>query len=176
MKKMRLFAIAMATMLTFGFVSCGNDDEIPYEGIELSNGQFIEIEDFGADTTAAYKLHFKVWLSDGKIVCEGLTSKPTASILPETMDLATSAKVADCGKVNGLNKLDEAPAEADLADNQTAAEKHGYVIVVKGAANIDSYQNPDLHDPAQQYMRMWLEEKTDNGFKLRYEFPFTPEE
>jgi hypothetical protein len=176
MKKMRFLAIVMATMLTFGFVSCGNDDEIPYEGIELSNGQFIEIEDFGSDATAAYKLHFKVWLSDGKIVAEGLTSKPVNTLLPETMDLATSAKVADCGKVNGLNKLDKVPAAADLADNQTAAEKHGYIIVVKGAGNVDSYENPNLHDPAQQYMRLWLEEKSGDGFKLRYEFPFTPAE
>lgn len=165
----------MATILTFGFVSCGpDDDEIPYEGIELSNGQSIEIEDFGNDATAAYKLHFKVTLSDGKLVAEGLTSKPVINVLPETMDLATSAKIADCGKVNGLAKIDEAPADADLADNQEATEKHGYVVAVKGAANIDSYQNPQLHDPAIQYMRIWLEEKTDNGFKLRYEFPFTP--
>lgn len=174
---MRFLAIAMATILTFGFVSCGpDDDEIPYEGIELSNGQSIEIEDFGNDATAAYKLHFKVTLSDGKLVAEGLTSKPVINVLPETMDLATSAKIADCGKVNGLAKIDEAPADADLADNQEATEKHGYVVAVKGAANIDSYQNPQLHDPAIQYMRIWLEEKTDNGFKLRYDFPFVPAE
>ena len=61
---MRLLAITMATMLTFGFVSCGNDDDIPYEGIELANGEFIEIEDFGTDTTASYKLHFKVRLEN----------------------------------------------------------------------------------------------------------------
>ena len=176
MKKMRFLAIAMAAILTLGFVSCGNDDDNPSEGIELNNGDCIEIEDFGTDATAAYKLHFKVWLSDGKVVAEGLYSKSVISILPETMDLATSAKVADMGKVNGLNKLDEIPADEELSDSQDAVEKHGYIIAVKGAANIDSYQNPDLHDPAQQYMRLWLEEKTDNGFKLRYEFPFTPEE
>lgn len=173
---MRFLAIAMATILTFGFVSCGDDDEIPYEGIELNNGEFIEIESFGTDSTAAYKLHFKVWLSDGKLVVEGLTSTSAITAIPETMSLSTSVKIADCGKVNGLNKLDEAPADGDLADSQNATEKHGYIVVAKGSANVDIYQNPDIHDPVQQYMRIWLEEKTDNGFKLRYEFPFTPED
>ena len=176
MKKMRLLAIAMATVLTFGFVSCGNDDDIPYEGIELANGEFIEIEDFGTDVTASYKLHFKVKLESGKLITEGLTTTSHLSQIPSTYTLNTSAKIADCGKVNGLNKLDKTPAEADLAAEQPATEKHGYIVAVKGAANLDNLGNPDFHDPALQYMRIWLEEATDKGFKLRYEFPFTPAE
>lgn len=177
MKKIKFLAFAMATMLTFGMVSCGDKDKyLPYEGIELANGEFIEIEDFGSDATAAYKLHFKVWLSSGNLVVEGLTSTSPFSQVPETMVLNTIAKIADCGKVGGLSKIDEAPAESDLADAQPAAEKHGYVVAVKGGANLDSYSLPDIHDPVQQYMRIWLEEATDKGFKLRYEFPFKPEE
>ena len=176
MKKMRLLAITMATMLTFGFVSCGNDDDIPYEGIELANGEFIEIEDFGTDTTASYKLHFKVRLENGNLVVEGLNTTSHLTQIPSTYILNTSARIADCGKVNGLNKLDAAPAEADLAAEQVAVEKHGYVVAAKGAANLDNLGNPTFHDPALQYMRIWLEEATDKGFKLRYEFPFTPVE
>ena len=177
MKKMRFLAIAMATILTFGFVSCGPDDEeIPYEGIELANGEFIEIEDFGNDASAAYKLHFKVYLSSGNLVVEGLTSDAALTQIPSTMELNTSAKIADFGKVGGLSKIDEIPADGDFANQQPVAEKHGYVVAAKGAANIDSYQNPQLHDPVQQYMRIWLEEATDKGYKLRYEFPFVPAE
>ena len=44
MKKFRFLAIAMATMLTLGMVSCGpKDEDVPYEGITLNNGEFIEI-------------------------------------------------------------------------------------------------------------------------------------
>lgn len=167
----------MATVLTFGMVSCGDKDkDLAYEGIELANGDCIHIESFGTDTTAAYKLHFNVWLSDGKLVVEGLTSTSTFTQIPATTVLNTNVKIADFGKVGGLSKIDEAPAEGDLADSQTATEKHGYVVVAKGGANLNSYGNAQIHDPAQQYMRIWLEEATDKGFKLRYDFPFTPEE
>ena len=177
MKKMRILALAMATMLTFGMVSCGDpDEELPYEGIELANGEFIEIESFGNDASAAYKLHFKVYLSDSKLVVEGLESKSEFSMIPATTVLNTAVKIADFGKVGGLTKIDEIPADADFADSQVATEKHGYVVSAVGAANLDSYGNPDIHDPKMQYMRIWLEEATDKGYKLRYDFPFVPAE
>lgn len=173
---MRFLAIAMATILTFGFVSCGPDDEeTPYEGIELANGEFIEIESFGSDSTAAYKLHFKTYLRNDSIVIESLSSNISISGMPD-MDCRTSALVADMGKVKALSKIDEIPAESELAQAQKAEEKHGYVVVVKGIQNVNAYQNPTIHDPETQYMRIWLEEKTDNGYKLRYGFPFTPAE
>lgn len=175
MKKMRFLAIAMATMLTFGMVGCGGNDE-PYDGIELANGESIEIEDFGSDATAAYKLHFKVTLANGQLSVEGLTSESALTQIPSTVVLNTTAKIADAGKVGSLSKIDEIPADGDFAAAKTATEKHGYVVSAEGAAKLNSYGNPDIHDPAKQYMRIWLEEATDKGFNLRYEFPFTPAE
>ena len=176
MKKIRLFAIAMATMLTFGMVSCGPDDsEVPYEGITLANGECIEIDSYGNDTTAAYKLHFKVWLSDGKLVIENLTNNHHIQGLPD-MACTTGASIADFGKVKGIAKIDEIPAANEFKESVDATEKHGYVIQAKGTQNLDAYNQPTIHDPVTQNMRIWLEEKTDNGFKLRYEFPFTPVE
>lgn len=177
MRKLRFLAIAMATALTFGMVSCGDKDkDLPYEGIELANGEFIEIEDFGNDASAAYKLHFKVYLSSGNLVVEGLESTSDMTQIPSTMVLNTSAKIADFGKVGALSKIDEIPADGDFADLQPAVEKHGYVVAVKGDAKLNSYSIEGIHDPALQYMRIWLEEATDKGFKLRYDFPFVPEE
>ncbi|MBQ3949888.1 MAG: hypothetical protein II661_05380 [Bacteroidales bacterium] len=176
MKKFRFLAIAMATMLTLGMVSCGpKDEDVPYEGITLNNGEFIEIDSYGTDTTAAYKLHFKVYLSDGSLVIENLTNNHNISGLPD-MACTTGAKIADAGKVKGIAKIDEIPAAGDFGNSAPATEKHGYVVEAKGTQNLDAYSNPNIHDPATQYMRIWLEEATDNGFKLRYEFPFTPAE
>ena len=75
-----------------------------------------------------------------------------------------------------IAKIDEIPAAGDFGNSAPATEKHGYVVEAKGTQNLDAYSNPNIHDPATQYMRIWLEEATDNGFKLRYEFPFTPAE
>lgn len=176
MKKLRFLAIAMATVLTFGMVSCGpKDDDVPYEGITLNDGEFIEIESFGNDASAAYKLHFRVYLSSGSLVIENLTSNIVITGMPD-MACTTSAKIADIGKVSGIAKIDEVPEASEFKDNVPATEKHGYVVEAKGTQNINAYENPNMHDPATQYMRIWLEEATSNGFKLRYEFPFTPED
>lgn len=178
MKKFRFLAIAMATMLTLGMVSCGpKDEDVPYEGITLNNGEFIEIDSYGTDTLASYKLHFKVYLSDGNLVVEGLTNNHNINGLPD-MNCTTGVKIADFGKVKGIAKIDEIPAASEFKESVAATEKHGYVVEAKGTQKLTGAYpgHPEIYDPVEHYMRIWLEEATDNGFKLRYEFPFTPEE
>lgn len=181
MRKLRILAIMMATALTFGMVGCGDkDDDLDYEGIILKNGESIEIESFGNDATASYPLHFTITLEKGQIVATGLYSKLTEAALSvpgmSNRDCPTLAKVADVGEVKALSKIEEYPAESEFDGSKAATEKHGYVIMAKGDMNLNGYEHPDLHDPATMYVRMWLEEATDGGFKVRYEYPFVPVE
>ena len=184
MKKTRFFAIMMAALMTIGLVSCKNDDEIPYDGKTLANGEFIEIESYGNDNNASYKLHFTMGLENNFLVMTGLDSPIVDPPLgmPD-IECHTGIAIMDFGKVSGLVKIDEIPADNEFKDQDNkyvnslpAVEKHGYVIKVWGAENLDSYQHPQLHDATTQYIRLWLEEQTDNGFKLRYEFPYVPED
>lgn len=173
----------MASLLTLSMVSCGDkDDDIPYEGVTLSEGKFIEIEDFGTDNTVNYKLHFKISLSSGQLVTEGLTSDLISDFMPDR-EMPTATAITDLGEVKGLYKIEEIPADKDFmtatGGYQTMcpiAEKHGYVIKVWGDGHLDVYQNDKLKDPAAHYVRLWVEEATDGGFSVRYEFPFIPED
>ena len=179
MKKARIWAIAMAAFMTVGFVGCGDKDkDIEYTGNTLKNGESIEINDFGNDATASYKLHFTLTLKNGFLYTKGLESEPTEEAIKAgitTEKGKTSALIADCGEVKGLSKIEEYPT-AGYVDSIAAVEKHGYVMKFKGSANWDMYQNDKIHDPAEQYLRIWLEEQTDEGFNLRYEWPWVKTE
>ncbi len=174
MKKLKFLAMAMAAVLTLGFVSCGDDDED--NAIELKNGEFIEIEGLGTDSTASYPVHFKMTLENGMLTISNMSSKPTAETqqIPgmNNRDCPTSAKIADVGKVKSLSKIDEYPSASAYSMSVAAAEGHGYVIEAHGAANFDSYGSDAVHDITSQYTRVWLKEATEDGFKVLYEFPF----
>lgn len=175
MKKFRFLAIAMATVLTFGLVSCG-EDKTPYEGIELNDGEFIEIESLGFDTTASYPVHFKVILINDSLVIESMSSTPTEAAMQipgmNGRPCFTQAGICDYGEVRSLGKIDEYPSASSLKIAVKAIEKHGYVVEAHGVAQLDAYHIDGLSDIKSQYMRIWLEEATETGFKLRYEFPF----
>lgn len=169
----------MASVFTFSMVSCG-DDETNSTSIELANGEFIEIggndhlaEGLGTDTSAAYPVHFKVWLSDGNLVIENLSSKmtPAAQAILDNRDCPTAAGIVDFGKVKSLSKIDEKPG-AGYTNMVPAIEEHGYVIEAHGAAHLDAYQREGIHDITSQYMRLWLEKSSGNGYKIQYEMPF----
>lgn len=170
----------MAAVMTVGFISCGDKDkDITYTGNTLKNGESIEIESFGNDADAAYPLHFTLTLNNGYLVAKGLESKPTeaAYAMGLTSEVGkTRAKIADCGEVKGLSKIENYPQDAALKDSVAATEKYGYVLKIEGAANFNVYQNDKLRDPGTHYMRVWLEEQTDEGFNLRYEFPWVKTE
>ncbi len=175
MKKFRFLAIAMAAFMTISFVGCGDKDkDLDYTGSVLKNGESIEILDMGTDQTAAYPLHFKLTLKNGFLYAENMSSKPTEAAFSYHMpdiDCPTSASIVDCGEIKGLTDLTTYPI-AGYADSIAATEAHGYVIMAKGNAKVDMWENENLHDPVAQFMRIWLEEQTDEGFKLRYEWPW----
>ena len=189
MKKLRFLAIAMATVFAMSFVSCG-DDDIEYEGVILEDGDFIEIgatnesdpkykEGFGYDTTAAYPAHFKVTLESGNLYITILTSKNTAASMTipgmSERDCVCAGRIGDYGKVNALSKINSYLGADQYTDTVAAIEKHGYVVEVHGDMKFDKYGNPALHDLQSQHMRIWLEEATDKGFKVRYEYPYLEE-
>ena len=178
MKKIKFLAVALLATLTLGLTSCNKDDEIAYDGETLSDGQFIEKEDFGTDNTAAYKLHFKFGYNQGNIEVIGLTSKGIPSTV-SMMDCKTGVAIVDNGKCNGLSKIETIPGEESFKENGNfvtkvkAEAKHGYVIKVWGDHNLNVYQNPDIHDPEAAYIRLWVED-TEGNCKLRYEYPWVP--
>ena len=178
MKKLKFLAIAMAALFTFSVTSC--KDEVEGTTYELNNGEFLEFEGLGTDSTAAYPVHFRMTLQEGMLVITNMSSKPTAQAQQtpgmNNRDCPTSARISDFGKVKSLSKIDEYPAESSYAAEKAAAEGHGYVIEAHGAANLDAYGNENLHDIKSQYARVWLKETTDNGFKILYEFPFVVED
>ncbi len=190
MKKLRFLAIAMATVFAMSFVSCGDEPD-EYEGVVLEDGDFIEIgaelesspkyhEGFGYDTTAAYPAHFKVTLRNDSLIITNLSSKNTAvsQTIPgmSERDCLCAARIGDYGKVNALSKIKSFLGADQYFMGVLAVEKHGYVVEVHGTMNFDQYQYPNLHDLQPQHMRIWLEEATDKGYKVRYEYPYLEED
>lgn len=180
MKKMRFFAFAMAAVFTMGFVSCANDDDIEYDEFILHEGESISVEGYGYDTTASYPVCFDVQLLNNQLVVISKSSKPSeqAQQVPgmNNRDCTTDAKIASFGKVKALSKIDEYPAASEFHESALAEEGFGYVVEAHGSANLNSYSNPNLRDITSQYMRIWLEEAKDGGYKVRYEFPFKADE
>lgn len=189
MKKFRFLAIALATVFTMSFVSCGDDDDA-YDGVELGDGDFIEIgadlesspkyhEGFGYDTTAAYPAHFRVTLKNDSLIITNLSSKNTAlsQSIPgmSERDCHCAARIGDYGKVNSLSKINSYLGADQYFIGVPAVEKHGYVVEVHGTMNFDMYQIEGLHDLKPQHMRIWLEEATETGYKVRYEYPYMEE-
>ncbi len=177
MKKFRFLAIAMAAMMALGFTSCKGDDDIPYTGTTLKNGEIVTI--YG-DNAAAYQLRFTFGIDGGNIVVIGLNDSAdlNSSVLNYFTNCGTGVSIVDVGKVNGLYKIDELPSDSEFTTATVpAVEKHGYVIKAWGNANLHtSYpDNPNLTDPETKYARIWLEEANGDGFNLRYEFPFVKE-
>lgn len=172
MKKIKFLALALASALTFGFVGCDNDDDIEYTGTVLKNGDVITLST--KDDQASYELRFTFSINDGNLVVVGLNDTARVTGFQDFNYCPTVVKVVDLGKVSGLNKIDEYPADADFEGTSVpAVEKHGYVIKAIGDGKLDNYENPNLHDPLPQYARIWLEEDNGEGFNLRYEFPWT---
>ncbi len=170
---MRYLAIAMATLLTFGMTSCKGGEE-DYDGLTMTADTEFELESIEHDATAAYPVHFKISMRNDSIVVTGMTSKPTLADLPNTMDLGTAVTIADCGRAGKLDKIapnvDDLPEASSFGKGQPIEEKHGYVIEAHGNANLDSYQNPAIHDPASLYVRFWVEEVLEDGnLHVRYE-------
>ena len=181
MKKIKLLAVALLATLTVGLTSCNKDDKIPYDGETLKDGAYIEKHDFGTDPTASYKLHFKFGYNQGNVEVIGLTSPGIPSGLTN-QNCVTGVAIMDFGKCNGLSKIDAYPSDNAFLDanekpvtSVKAEQKHGYVIKVWGAHNLDSYQNPDIHDPKPAYIRLWIEE-LEGDMKCRYEYPWVPTE
>ena len=181
MKKIKFFAIALATMLTFGLTSCNKDHDegLDYQTITLKNGDFIEIEGVGTSTDASYPVHFKVVLNEGSLEIENLTSKPVTTEPNYVYQANTSeAVIADMGEKKGLSKIDEYPTSG-WASKAAAAAKHGYVVESHGTQlNPEQLQAfPQFKNPDKQYLRFWLkEDKGDGSFEVRYQFPFVPED
>lgn len=177
MKKFRFLAIAMAAMMTFGLTSCKGDDDIDYTGTTLKDGETVTI--YG-DNAASYQLRFTFGIEGGNIVVAGLNDSADLGTNPNYFtNCPTGVSIVDVGKVNGLKKIKEYPADGEFTSaTAVAAEKHGYVIKAWGAAGLSvSYpDNPNLKDPETKYARIWLEEANGTGYNLRYDFPFVPEE
>lgn len=178
MKKLRFLAVALLATFTMGLVGCDKDKDLDYTGETLNDGAFVEFDTYGNNNPkAAYKLHFKVGLSKGQVTAIGLTSPCDNAMIPSSVTCPTGVAVVDMGKVKGLSLIETLPADDQFkSTTATANEKHGYVIKVWGDAKFDlAYDNnPDLRDPAPHYMRLWLEKEDGSGFKVRYEFPWTP--
>ena len=178
MKKIKFLALTLIATMSFCLLGCKNDE--PYDGETILDGQSIEIKGFGNDATASYPLHFRLTFSNGYLIAVGDTSSLTAEALAvpgmTSRVCPTAVSISDVGKVRSLNKIDEYPAESTFKDSVQVIEEHGYVIEAHGNAKLDAYQHPDLHDPAPQYMRLWIEEAIDGGWHYRYEFPFVPED
>ena len=179
MKKMRILAIAMATMLTFGFVSCGDEEDTNFDGYVLEeNGTPLEIRGLGFCDTACYPLHFEIMLRNNHLVMVNDTAMIIDSVrqahapsFPDPIGGCWSAaKIHDNGKVKGLYEIKGTPN--DLYDSLPAVSEHGYIIEAHGTLDIHI---PGMYVPTKQYMRLWIEGSTDNGgYKVRYEFPFDP--
>ena len=177
MKKFNFFAIAMAALMTLGLTSCKGDDDIPYKGTVLHNGETVTI--YG-DELASYQLRFTFGIDGSNIVTPGLNDSADLNNAPNFFtNCGTGVAIVDMGKINGLNKIEELPSDSEFKEaSAPAAEKHGYVIKAWGKANLQgSYpENPNLKDPETKYARIWLEEADGDGYKLRYQFPFVPEQ
>ncbi|MBP5327500.1 MAG: hypothetical protein J6Y98_06285 [Bacteroidales bacterium] len=180
MKKMRFFAIALATLMTLCVVSCKSDDDI--EGLvkeTLVNGGsplYLHYK----DANASYELRLNISLENNNIVVTGLTDTLNQTGYPTMPGMNTICGIVDDGKCGSLSAINEFPEDNEFLDaaghfvvSVPAAKKHGYIIKVVGDGKLNAYQLPDIKDPETQYARLWLEEETSNGFNVKYEFPFT---
>lgn len=180
MKKLKIMALAFLATLTISLTSCNKDDKIAYDGSTLKDGAYIEKEDFGTDPTASYKLHFKFGYNQGNVEVIGLDSPGLITGITNH-NCETGVAIMDFGKCNGLSKMETYPSDdAFLSDGKPvtsvkAEKKHGYIIKVWGAHNLDEYHADELHDPKPAYIRLWIEE-LEGEMKFRYEYPWIQQE
>ena len=180
MKKIKFLALALLATLTVGLTSCNKDDKIQYDGTTLFDGDFIEKEDFGTDPTASYKLHFKFGYDAGDVEVIGLDSPGLIEGITNHI-CETGIAIMDYGKCSGLSKMETYPnddafkVDGKYVINVKAEKKHGYIIKVWGAHNLDEYHVAELHDPKPAYIRLWIEE-LEGSMQFRYEYPWVPAE
>jgi len=178
MKKFNFFALTLATVLAFGTTGCTKEDPnetAGYPSLELTATNSLTIQTQKHDTTAAYALNFTISLDGGYLVVKGGTSSPDVSLnLPATTVCPTATSVADYGEVDELANVENYPDTSEFKSKILCEEGHGYVVEAHGAANLSAYGNPAIHDPAKLYVRIYVSEATDNGFKIYYQYPFIP--
>lgn|SRR5574344_865404 len=180
MKRFGFLTLAVVAVLGFCTTSCTKDanEEAGYASIELTSTNALTINTQVHDTSAAYPLNFSVSIGDGGyLVVTGGTSSPDVSLnIPATTVCATTATIADYGKVRKLDKIESYPESTEFESKVLCEEGHGYVVKAYGSANLSAYGNPAIHDPAAMYVRIYVSEATDNGFKIYYQYPFIPVE
>lgn len=180
MKKM--FFLAAAFACAIGLVSCGDngnsEENLQFEQFNLTTENPLTIEVIEHDPTASYPVAFTLKLENGNIVAKGGNALPTEEALSHNLPnnpCSSTACIADYGKVKSLEKISKYPDSTEFAANQIATLEHGYVIEAHGSHNINSYNIDGLRDPESVYMRIYLEEEIENGYKIRYEVPFVVE-
>lgn len=179
MKSMKFMALAMAAVFALFATSCNKDDKEGFDSMELTSTSALVIKDFqGHDATAAYPLTFSVKLVDGYLTIENGSCKPSpagvSAGLSADASYNTEALIADFGKSSCLKNVDSYPTSTYEA-KVVCEEGHGYVVKAYGKGNVNAYNRPEIHDPADLYVRIYIEEATDNGYTIRYQYPFEVE-
>lgn len=177
MKKRNIFGLFMAAALTLFATSCGKaDDREGFASMELTPENALTITEFMEhDATAAYPMTLSIALVDGQIVVRGGECHPVLDQVPQQNTFATEATIADYGKTGSLKSVKEIPTTG-YTTSVAPQEEHGYVVKAVAKGNLNAYNNAAIHDPADLYVRIYIEEATENGYTIRYQYPFVVED
>ena len=177
-----LFAAAIT--MAFVFTGCTKDDEkegIDFQTAELTASKPIEITYKTSDPKAGYPVGVRIRLEDGKLIAEGMSTRPTdeavAAGISGTAVCMNAATIADYGKAKSLAAIKTIPEASQFGTEATVAENEGYVLEVHGAARYTEYYGAyGLKDPAKTYIRMCVLEQTSAGvYSVKYSVPFVVE-
>lgn len=176
MKKRNFLTAVLVAALSLVAVSCGEPSEKDgFYSMDLNAENTFTITDYQEhDPEAGYPMTLSLRLEGGKLVVEGgrCDARPGTQ-LPTQNKYDTKATIVDYGKCGSIKSIKNIPTEG-YEKSVACEEGHGYIIKAEGASNINAYNLP-IHDPADLYIRVYVEEPTAGGYKIYYQYPFVVE-
>lgn len=186
MKKLNILSIFMAAVLALGFTSCKEEEVENSKTWNLTNNTPFVVSDYiapGVAPDSTYGLSFQITLRDGNnVVVSGLIPSKFYYALvnyANSGQLNANVSIADFGKAKSLSKVTSIPGEGAFKDKVALEVDHGYVMKVQAPLDLKQFtaHHPGLVTPSTIYVRFCVEEELDGGgFKLTYQYPFTPTE
>lgn len=179
MKKNKFLALALVALCAGGLCSCNPDKDIEDDltTFSLTADTPYLVENYTqADTSAVYGHTFSLTLEGTNCIPVGGVSpmnEAFVNVLPASTVCKSSATIVEYGKAKSISAIKSIPSSG-YASSVTLQKHYGYVVKVVGEANVNSYNNPNYHDPADMYLRFYVEDELDNGgYSIVVQYPFT---
>lgn len=175
MKKIKVLAAAFATVLAMSFTSCNKDKDIDFVSFDLTpKTPYIASNVDVESATAAYYPSFTLGVQNDTLMAIDAISacrEQFLAMFPSTSQFTCNDSIIDCGNAKYLADIKEIPTTG-YGKFAVAEEGHGYVMKVTGAANLNSYNNPQVKDPEPMYVRLVVKEAIEGGYAIAIQYPF----